>query len=204
MKKKIKIVIFLVAVILVFFTGYKMYKSFNVSTPKAKKIKKIDDIPEYGYYIDSNTTDYYKELFSELKKILSKDVIDDDEYAKKVSQLFTADLFTLSTKITSSDIGGLQYVYNDFQDDFVAIAQSSLYMSVKSNVYGDREQELPEVTKVSILDSKNDVFKIGDQNYDDAYYITVEIEYKKDLEYQSKYNLVLIKRDNKIEVVKAN
>ena len=88
----------------------------------------------------------------------------------------------------------MEYVYSDFRDDFISIAQSSMYGSVKSNIYGDRKQELPEVTEVSITDVKNNSFKIKDKTIDNAYYITVEIKYKKDLSYPTKYNLVLVKR----------
>ena len=186
------------------YSGYNMYSGLKRTPGNVKKVQTIDNIDSFGYTLNDNATKYYKTLFGELKKILSTNPIDEKEYAQKVSQLFVADLFTLDNKLTSSDIGGLEYVYSDFRDDFISIAQSSMYGSVKSNIYGDRKQELPEVTEVSITDVKNNSFKIKDKTIDNAYYITVEIKYKKDLSYPTKYNLVLVKNDKKIEVVKAN
>ena len=180
-----------------------MYRGLRSTPGNVKKVKTIDNISDFDYTLNDNATKYYKSLFNELKDLLNKSPVDDDEYAKKVSQLFTADLFTLDNKITSSDIGGLEYVYKDFQDDFISIAQSSMYASVKTNIYGDRKQELPEVTEVTVIDSKKNSFKIGSKTIDNAYYINVEIKYKKDLKYPTKYSLVLVKNDKKIEVVKA-
>lgn len=186
------------------YSGYNMYRGLNSTPGNVKKVQTIDNIDTFEYTLRDDASKYYKTLFGELKKILSSNPVDDKEYAQKVSQLFIADLFTLDNKLTSSDIGGLDFVYNDFRDDFISIAQSSMYASVKSNIYGDRKQELPEVTEVTITEVKNNSFKIKDKTIDNAYYVTAEIKYKKDLSYPTKYNLVLVKNDKKIEVVKAN
>ena len=37
----------------------------------------------------------------------------EEEYAKVISQLFVTDLFTLDNKLTSNDIGGLQFIYKE-------------------------------------------------------------------------------------------
>ncbi len=202
--KKIRNIIFVIILLgAIGYSGYNMYRGLKSTPGNVKKVKTIDNISDFDYTLNDNATKYYKTLFNELKELLSKTPVDDEEYAKKVSQLFTADLFTLDNKITSSDIGGLEYVYKDFQDDFISIAQSGMYASVKTNIYGDRKQELPEVTEVNVIDSKKDSFKIDGKKIDNAYYINVEITYKKDLKYPTKYSLVLVKNDKKIEVVKS-
>ncbi|MDD6879640.1 MAG: hypothetical protein PUD59_05420 [bacterium] len=168
------------------------------------QIKTIDNISDYDYTLSNNSTAYQKTLFKELKLILNSKEINDEEYAKKIAQLFTADLFTLNTKLTSSDIGGTQYVYRDFQDDYVSIAQSSLYSSVKSNIYGDRKQELPEVTKVTVDDTTKETFKYGNKVFEEAYAITLHISYKKELGYPEKYKVTIIKNEKNMEIVKAS
>lgn len=204
-KKKSKgfIIIFIIIVI-VGISGFTIFNSIYSSTKTVKKIKTIDNIKKYNYILSDNSTKYYKELFKELKTILNKDETNDEEYAKKITQLFITDLFTLSNKITSSDIGGVQYVYKDFQEDYIKLAQNGLYSSIKSNVYGDRKQELPEVSEVTIESTNTDSFTIKDKKYENAYYITAKIKYKKDLGYPTKYKVVLIKNDKTIEVVKSN
>ena len=202
--KTIRNIIFVIILLgAIAYSGYNMYRGLNSTPGNVKKVQTIDNIDTFDYTLNDNATKYYKTLFNELKKILSSEPVDEKEYAQKVSQLFISDLFTLDNKLTSSDIGGLEYVYKDFRDDFISFAQTGMYPSVKSNVYGDRKQELPEVTEVSITEVKNDAFKIKEKTIDNAYYITAEIKYSKDLGYPKKYSLVLVKNDKKIEVVKA-
>ena len=113
-------------------------------------VEKIDQMENYDYYLDDKATNYYKELYNELKTVLNNEIVNNEEYAKIVSKLFVTDLFTLDNKITSSDIGGLQFVYTDFKEDFVNIAKTTLYSSVESNIYNDRTQELPIVSNIEI------------------------------------------------------
>ena len=101
-----------------------------------------------------------------------------------------------------NDIGGTQFVYADFVDDFNSIAQSTIYKSVENNMYGDRKQELPIVNEVIIdsIETKN--FKYNDKIINDAYYVSLTVNYNKDLGYPKNIDLVLIKNNDKVEVVK--
>lgn len=168
----------------------------NVSNPA----EKIDQMENYEYYLDDNATEYYKRLYNELKNILNNEEVNEEEYAKIVSKLFVTDLFNLDNKLTSSDIGGLQFVYGDFKDDFINIVKNTLYSSVESNIYGDRDQELPIVSNVEINDITNSLFTYNNIEYD-SYEVILSIEYQKDLGYPTKYKLVLIKNDKYIQVV---
>ena len=202
--KKLKILGILLVIIIFLSTGFLYLKIYNESSAKkVTKISTIDNIKSYNYILNSNASSYYKDLFKELKTILNEEQIKEEEYAKKITQLFISDLFTLSNKITSSDIGGVQYVFADFQEDFVSIAQTGLYSSIKSNVYGDRKQELPEVSEVLILKTEQKNFKYKDKTFEDSYYINVEIKYKKEMGYPTKYQVVLSKNNNKLEIVKS-
>lgn len=166
-------------------------------------IEKIDQMENYDYYLDENATDYYKQLYNELKNILNTETLSDEEYAKVISKLFVTDLFTLDNKITTSDVGGLQFIFAEFKEDFVNIAKTTLYSNVKSNIYGDRKQELPIVTNVEISSIEGSSFTYQNNEYS-SYNTVLNITYHKDLGYPTKYNLVLVKNDKYWQVVSGN
>lgn len=162
----------------------------------------IDKTEKFDYYLEEDATSYYKKLYDELKRVIGKNEIDYEEYAKIVAQLFVTDVFTLDNKISSNDIGGLQFIYPDFKEDFIKIAQTTLYSNVKSNIYGDRVQELPFVTNTLVTNIQKNTFTYKDKDYE-SYELTLTIEYKKDLGYPTEYTLVLIKNDEYLQVAKA-
>lgn len=204
-KKKLTLIIvatltLLVTVFMIIYFVNKDNKPKNKE--EVKEINKIDEMDNYDYYLEENATKYYKKLYNSLKDILNEDEISNQEYAKIVAQLFATDLFTLDNKITSNDIGGLQFIYTDFKDDFINIAKTTLYSTVESNIYGDRNQELPIVTNTEIINIENSTFVYQDKEYE-SYEISLSIEYEKDLDYPKEYNLVLIHNDKYIQVVAA-
>ncbi len=164
------------------------------------KIKSVDTIEGYDYTLRSNATKYYKELFKELKEVLEDTDVDEDKYADLVTKLFVADFFNLDNKINKNDVGGIQFVYKDFRDDFTKLAASSMYKNVQSNLYGNRTQELPIITKVSTEAGEKAAFKYGDNEDENAYMINFDIEYQKDLDYQASGTLTLIHSNKKLEV----
>lgn len=159
-----------------------------------------DNMENYDYYLTDNATSYYEELYEELKVILNEEIIDEKSFAETVAKLFITDVFTLDNKISSSDIGGLQFVHSKFKDDFINIAKTTLYSSVQNNIYGDRKQKLPVVNKVEINASKASTFTYKKVTYD-SYEIDTSISYEVDLGYPNKYKLILIKNDKYWQVV---
>lgn len=166
------------------------------------KKEKIDQIETYDYYLEDNSTEYYKKLYNELKNILKEEKIDEEEYAKIISKLFVTDLFTLNNKMTSSDIGGLQFIHNNFKNDFINIAKTTLYSNIENNIYKDRKQELPIVRKTDVINIKESKFSYKNKKYD-SYEIDLSIEYEKDLGYPVEYKVILIKNDKHLQVVKG-
>ena len=167
-----------------------------------KEVKKVDVIDKYGYYLEEDATDYYKSLYKELKDITNKDEVDYEEYAKIVAKLFVTDVFTLDNKVTSSDIGGLQFIYPDFREDFIKINQTGLYSNILSNIYNDRVQELPIVNEVNIDLVKETTFNYNNKEYK-GYLVEVSISYEKDLSYPTTYKLTIIKEDKYLYVAKG-
>ena len=192
---RVFILLLLIALICVF--GYIAFKKLS-SNKKATKVKEISSIKSYGYTLRENATDYYKDLFKKLDKILKKEEVDMDKYATLVSQMFIADFFNLDNKISKNDVGGREFVYSDYQSDFEKYAKDTMYKSVQNNVYGNRKQKLPIVDKVTVSKSNNESYKYGDNTDSNAYVFEFKIDYKDDMDYQDKGKLILIHNDKKI------
>lgn len=201
-KRKIKkkpIIIILILIILIGLATYFVF--FNKEDKKeVTKIKNVDTIEGYDYYLSENATKYYKKLFNQLKDLLASEDVDEEEYASLVAKMFAADFFNLDNKISKTDVGGLQFVYKDFRDDFIKLAASSMYKTVESNVYGDRKQELPVVTSVVTEKKDSSAFKYGDNTDDKALVFEFTITYENDLGYQETGTITLIHNDKKLEV----
>lgn len=203
MKRKLKIrniiiVILIIFVVILFVCLKGIYDSLKNKT--ASELVILDTIEKYDYKLDENDSEYYKSVFKELKKNLESDEIDEKKYAIDISKLFTIDYFSLKYAINKNDIGGVQFVYKDYQDDFIKKSKDTVYRYVKNNIYGKRDQELPEVIDATISNEEVKEYS-GDKETDSkAYYITVKLTYEKDLEYQDEVNLVLIHSNNKLEI----
>ena len=195
-KKKIRRLIFVLILITAGIIGGIFYLD-NEEKEKPIKVESIDEIEGYDYTLSSNATKYYKSLFKELKEVLEADEVDEAKYADLVTKLFVCDFYNLDNKINKNDIGGVQFVYKDFRDDFKKLAADSIYKNVS---YGDREEELPIVTNVSTEKKDSSSFKYGDKTDDNAYNVGFEITYKKDLGYQTSGNITLIHNDKKLEI----
>lgn len=196
--KKSGIVLIIIIIVFIFFIGNKLLFSDN----EVDKIKASDSILEYGYTLNNNETKYYNKLFKELKEELSKEKIDEEEYAKLISKLFITDFFTLDNKTDKNDIGGIQFVYADFQSDFKKLAKDSIYKNIENNMYNDRKQNLPIVSNVNVSNIDKINYEYLDTEDNKAYEVVIDIEYKKDLKYQDKCTLILVHINNKLEIVK--
>ncbi|NLL44247.1 MAG: hypothetical protein GX247_01085 [Mollicutes bacterium] len=170
--------------------------------PNNEEKEIIDNILDYT--LDEDETEYYKNLFNQLKEVLNQDEINEEEYAKLVAQLFVADFFNLDNKINKNDIGGTQFVYKDFRSDFEKLARDSIYNHIENNIYGDRKQELPVVHSVAIENISQKKYTYNDKVDEKAYYIDVLIKYEKDLGYQEEASLILIHNEEKLEIAEMN
>lgn len=171
-------------------------------TSKDAKTKEIVLEEVNGYVLKNTSSSYYKKLFSELKTILDSEY-EKSEYAEIVAKLYVADFYSLSTAITKNDVGGIQYVYEPFRADFKKIAKDTIYSRVENNIYGDRKQELPIVTGVTVNSNEESTFKINNKKVD-VVKINLQIEYKKDLGYHKEVELLLYLNNKKFEIVKMD
>ena len=204
-KKRVIILVIIIFVIsLLCLIGVLVLKKcFKKSEPVVTQVEVVDTIDNFEYDLNDNETEYYKELFNQLKELLSSEDYDMFDYAVLVSKLFLVDFYDLDNKVMKSDIGGTQFVYSEYRSDFEAGAMDTVYSSVESNVYGDRKQKLPIVESVEKTSIERKLFEYnGDIDYD-AYHVNLKISYKEDMGYPSDVYVVLIHNNDKLEIAKV-
>ncbi len=203
---RINLILSIVVVILVLVMVYCVFDIFNSMRSKAAtEVEVLDKIEGYDYELNENDSSYFEELFADLKDVLESEELDEEKYASLVSQLFVTDFYSLDSAINKNDIGGIQFVYTPYQEDFISKAKTSVYNYVENNIYGDREQELPVVKSVSVDSVDVDSYSFGDVFEDEeAYVVKTTVEYEEDMSYPAEITLVLVHNENKLEVAKMN
>lgn len=199
MKRKFKIgliIILLVAILsLLVYSCIKLTKSDD-----KQEVEKLDNIPSYGYSLDKRDTKLMKDEFKELKKVLSSEDVNYEDYAKSLSKLFVIDLFTIDNKINKYDVPCLEYILEDNIDNFSNNVSDTLYKYVIDNTNKKRNQELPQVSSVIVENVEVLESSYKDEPYD-GYKVNVEWTYLKDLGYDTSGIIKLIKKNNKLYVI---
>lgn len=195
--RRILPILLVVLFILLFFCLKDIYQSLKKDTT----VKTLDSIENYNYTLNENDSEYFKKEFKNLKKILESDSIVEEEYASALSKLFTIDFYSLNDAISKSDVGGIQFVYDEYRDSFLTKAKDTIYNYVESNLYGKRTQELPEVKEVEVTNIEKKEYDGEKEQDDDAYYVDVTITYEKDLDYPTECSFIWIHHNNKLELV---
>lgn len=199
LKKKPKIILItLILLIIIAVSGILVYKTvFNKQEVQEAKV--VNQIKKYGYTLKDNKSKKYKELFEELKKILDKDDVDQEEYIKKISEMFIYDFYSLSDKTAKTDVGGVDFIHPDIIENFLQNAENTFYKYVESNIYNNRKQKLPTVEKVTIESVEKTDFSYNDKEADEAYEVKVNWTYTDSdySDYQKEATLIFVKEDIK-------
>lgn len=205
MRKRYKIELILIAILILGVSILGLSKMFMKKEEVKPKVetKVISNIENYGYTLDDRDTKYMKDTFKELEAVLNAEELNYEEYAKVLSKLFIIDFYTLNNKINKYDVGSLEYILNDKEEIFKTKAMDTIYSDVYDNTYKDRVQELPEITKVEIIDIKEDKIELNKEERE-CYKITMSYSYKKDLGYDKEGTIYLVKNNNKLEVALYN
>ncbi len=173
-KKKLFVIIIVFACLLI---GLGIYFSIsNKNTVKEHKV--VSKIPSYGYTLKSNKSSQYKKLFQELKETLTADKVDEKKYAKTITKMFIVDFYSLKDHVAKTDVGGVDFVHSDALDNFIVNAEDTLYKYVESNIYGQRKQELPEVSEVNIKSVEKTQYTYNDNIDENAYEVQASWTYK--------------------------
>ena len=199
MKKIFKVLLILVILIII---GIGAYYFLNKGTKKkATEVKVVDKIDGYNYTLSDNATNLYKTNFKELKKVLESKNVDEEKYANLVAKLFVIDFFTLDNKLTNDNIGGAEFIHKQALENFKVKAKDTIYKYLESNIYGDRKQKLPEVSKIEDIKVTNTEVSYKDIKDSKAYKIEISFDYKKDLGYPKKKSLILVHEDKLLSII---
>ena len=200
LKKKVIVLLILIVILISLVSGLIIYMNHpkKPDNPVAKKV--VDKIPEYGYVLESNKTKLYQDLFKSLVDVLKEEEVNEEEYAKLISQMAVSDFYNLDNKLSKNDIGGTQFIRKKNVSNFVLEASETVYKYVEQNLEGNRKQELPIVTNVEASNVKQIKYKYKNISDDKAYQVTVKLTYKKDLGYPKQVIVKLLHTDKKLEI----
>lgn len=199
-KNKKRNIIIVISLVLVFLISLLLYQNL-IRKPSIREAEKIGEINKYPYILYENATALYKKHFAELTDVLGEKERDDKKYAEIVVKLFIADFYDLDNKVTSTNLGGTEFIHKSLVDNFKIKAQDTIYKGIESNVYGDRKQELPKISKIDFTEVKEIKYNKNKIVDDKAYEVTARWSYKKDLSYQSKATFKLVHEGNIISIV---
>ena len=177
------VLLFAVAFVVLYIYGYIQRTGEEI----VNKTNEFDKIEKYGYVLYDNATDYYKAEFSKLKEMEN-----DEDIASQVAKLFVIDLYSIDYKINKYEVTSSQYFYSSKREMHRQKVLDNFYNFVEDNSYADRKQELPEVKNVEVLKNEKDTYKLGDKSVD-SYVISLKIEYVKDMGYDKKSVVTLVK-----------
>lgn len=160
-------------------------------------VRSKDTTAKFDYTLDKDNTNLMKENFKELKDILANDNINYEDYAKTLAKLFIIDLYTIDNKKSMYDVGSLEYVYD--KENFKTRCQNTLYRGLNDKSTR-KNNEYPIVESINIDSFENGEFTYNDNKYE-SYEITLFWDYKKDLGYDKKGKVTIIKIEDKLYVV---
>ncbi len=202
LKKKVKRLLILLIIVGLVLGGYYIYSKIN-KKEEVKEIKVINKIDKYGYQLKENKPSKYKKLFEELKEILNEENVNEENYVKKISEMFIYDFYSLSDKTAKTDVGGTDFVYKEVLENFLQNAQDTYYKYVESNVYNNRKQSLPTVSNITIDKVENTKFEYNDKYDEKAFEVDINWDYTDNQfsGYQKKATLIFIHDGIKLSLV---
>lgn len=214
-KVKSKKTIIIASILLTLLTSVVVFILLLITSPLDKDIDKGEQIVEkedeevveediYDYKLSDSASSYEVELFNSLEMILSKEEVNEEEYAVGLAKVFVADLFTLSSKKGSSDVTSSQYVYNEYRDKYKTLVMDGIYSSIELNLDGKRSQKLPIVKSVEQVFVGREAFSYNGSVIDaSAFKVGLDISYEVDMGYPVKYEVIIVKNGEVLEVVKS-
>lgn len=195
-KKQIKKSVLMIIILTILISIGLYFLLFSKSTG-GLLVRSKDKIAKFDYTLDKDNTNLMKENFKELKDILANDNINYENYAKTLAKLFIIDLYTIDNKKSMYDVGSLEYVYD--KENFKTRCQNTLYKGLNDKSTR-KNNEYPIVESINIDSFENGEFTYNDNKYE-SYEITLSWDYKKDLGYDKKGKVTIIKIEDKLYVV---
>lgn len=202
-KKKKIIIIASIAVIVILMVVLGLY--FSNKTKKqeetpTKAVEVLDSIEDYNYKLEDRDTKLYKEKFMKLKGVLEGSEINKETYATLIAELFAIDLYTIDNKNSKYDVGGLDFIYPEEQEEFKNKVIDTMYKLVEDNSTNSRKQDLPIVENTSVINIEETQYKKG-QTLLNGYKINLTLSYEQDLGYDKNIIITLADENEKLYVV---
>lgn len=202
MKKGYSVGFIVIFVLILAILGAYIFSHFIYKPVKKEGFSKVvDRISKYGYTLDERDSKLMREKFKELKKVLKQSSINYEEYAKLLSQMYIIDLYDINNKVNKYDVPCLEYIYKSEHDKFKEMIKEEFYSQLIDNSEDNRKQELPSVKLIEVVNITSSKINVQDSEKD-GFVVTLSWEYDKDLGYDKKSDVTLVKDDNKLYVVK--
>ena len=204
LKKKVRRTLVAILLIALIIVCAFLVKSMFFDKQEVKETKVLKTIDKYGYTLKDNKTKKYKKMFEELNEILSEDKVDEEEYVKKITEMFIYDFYSLDDKVSKTDIGGVDFVHKDVLQNFLIAAEDTYYKYVERDIYNNRTQRLPVVNDITIESVQNDTYTInGGATDDKAFFVKVNWDYTDSSfdSYQKSAELVFVHNDLRLDLV---
>jgi len=189
-EKITKIFLLVIILITIFVVIFNFF--FN---KKEKEVVIENEIKNFNYIQVESDIELFKTEFITLKNILDKDDINYEEYAKSISKLFIIDFYSLKNKTSSYDVGGVQFIYSEFKDNFSLKASDTIYKYLNPNM-----KELPLVKKVNVINIEETTFEYKEKEYQ-SYKVFLNWEYESDYGYEKECVLILMKENDRLDIV---
>lgn len=200
-------IVIIIVVLIVIVASCAVTYGFTIANKKPEEAKvvvtELDNIEEYGYKLEDRDTILYKENFKSLRELLKSDEVSFEEYAKLISKLYIIDLYTIDNKVNQYDVGGMEFVDPGAKDNFDLKVKDTIYKYVEDNTYGKRNQDLPIVKSVNVDGIEAEKQKVGEQEFE-GFSVKISWDYEKDLGYDKKAALKLIKKDKLLYIIRQS
>ena len=203
-KLKKKVIVFIIIFILIILSLVSVFVYKSMTPKNSSTVKVVEKIEDYGYYLEDDQPKIYKELFKELVTVLKNEKVDYDKYASLISRMAVIDFYNLDNKVSKNDVGATQFIREKNKANFVLQASETVYKYIEQNIYGDREQELPVVKTVNVINQKTEAYKYKKISDDKAYTFTGGGEYEKDLGYPKEVTVKLLHDGKKLVIYEMN
>lgn len=201
-KKKPKLFLIILIIIIAIVSVILLLNKKTSEEKDIKEVRVVSKIDNYGYTLRDNKSSEYKKLFKKLKEELSKKEVDEDNYAKLITEMFIIDFYSLNDRKAKTDIGGVDFVHQSALDNFILNAEDTYYKYVESNIYGNRKQVLPTVDKVTIGEIKNEEYSYLEQTDENAFIVNASWTYKDgDDDYQTEGTFTFVHDGQKLCLV---
>ena len=192
----------IILVLLLAILSTYIYSRFHVKKSKTEGFSVVvDKISKYDYTLDERDSKLMRSKFKELKKVLKSKDVDYEKYAGLLSQMYILDLYDINNKVNKYDVPCLEYIFEDEHDKFKKMIKNEFYSKLIDNSNNDRKQELPTITKISLDSIKETKFTINEIDYD-GYQATLSWDYDKDLGFDKKAEVIVVKSNDKMYVAK--